>query len=159
MGKKYKGLGNALRRRLLMFCFGMALFIPSGSPLFAQDDTVGFWKITENGKEISPVTLNGEPCYLLETLSDSALMCIYYYTESPCAKCMCKLQVRDTNGAVLNTIERKGYGNNVPFSFPGKNLKGWLSGRNGRFYLYFSGRYDGWMPWVFLGEVKSGATQ
>lgn len=139
---------------LLIGCATFFCFLISTVVLYAQDDTIGFWKITENGNEISALTLNNEPTYLLGSLSDSSDMKVYYYTESPCKTCLCKLEVRDTVGVALRTIERKGYGDNIPFSFSGKELKAWMPLGKGRVYLYFSGKYDGWMPWIFLGAVK-----
>ncbi len=141
-------------------CFpasGMAIcliLLFSASYLHAQDDTVGFWKVTDNGKEVSAVTINNESDYFLEPVTDSTVVSVYYYTESPCRNCLCRLLARDTQGVALKTIEHKGYGNNIPFSFSGRDLKTWLPGGAGKFYIYFSGKYDGWMPWEFLGAIK-----
>lgn len=96
--------------------------------------------------------LNSESTYLIDTIADTDKIKVFYFTESPCDKCHCKLQVRGGSGNDLKTIERKGYGNNVPFVFTGKEINDMMSA--GPVYLYFSGKYDGWMPWVFLGELK-----
>ena len=118
----------------------------------AQDDTVGFWKVQHNDKEIASVPLNGEQTYFVTGLADSDLIQVFYYTESPCKKCMCKLELRDENGVVIRTMERKGYGDNVPFTITGKNLNEMFT--KGRVYMYFSGKYDGWMPWILLGSLR-----
>jgi hypothetical protein len=122
----------------------------------AQDDTVGFWQVSYNGKEVRPVMMNSESTYLLDTITDSAKINIFYFTESPCKNCQCKLQIRDENSKELKTVQRKGYGDNTPFPFTGKEIKQMMQGK--RIYLYFSGKYDGWMPWVFLGALKTKAS-
>jgi|ERR1700722_14918020 hypothetical protein len=120
---------------------------------WAQDDTVGFWQVSYNGKEVRPVMVNSESTYLLDTITDSAKINIFYFTESPCSKCQCKLQVRDENTKELKTIQRKGYGDSTPFPFTGKEIKQMMAGK--KIYLYFSGKYDGWMPWIFLGALRT----
>ncbi|HXB13669.1 MAG TPA: hypothetical protein VNZ45_16900 [Bacteroidia bacterium] len=122
----------------------------------AQDDTVGFWQVSYNGMEIRPVMMNSESTYLLDTITDSAKINIFYFTESPCSKCQCKLQVRDANSNELKTIQRKGYGDSSPFPFTGKEIKQMMGGK--KIYIYFSGKYDGWMPWIFLGAMKTKAS-
>jgi len=118
----------------------------------AQEDTVGFWQLTYNGKEIRPVMMNSESTYLLDSIADSARINIFYYTESPCKKCPCKLQIRDENSKDLKTIQRRGYGDNAPFPFKGYEIKQMMAEK--KIYLYFTGKYDGWMPWIFLGALR-----
>ena len=118
----------------------------------AQEDTVGFWQVTYNGKEIRPVMVNSESTYLLDSIADSAKINVFYYTESPCKKCLCKLQIRDEDSHDLKTIQRKGYGDSTPFPFKGYEIRQMMGGK--KLYLYFSGKYDGWMPWIFLGALK-----
>jgi hypothetical protein len=118
----------------------------------AQADTIGFWKIQYDSKEISPVTVNSEQTYFISAISDTSKLDIFYYTESPCKKCECKLEFRDENGNTIKTMDRKGYGDNRPFQLQGKELSAQLS--KGRVYVYFSGKYDGWLPWVFMGALR-----
>lgn len=121
--------------------------------LKAQDDTIGFWKVQYMSKEIIPVNLDGEQqTYLVSGINDTSTLNIFYYTESPCRKCLCKMAFRDENGNTLNTIERKGYGDNRPFMINAKDLNYWLN--KGKVYMYFSGKYDGWMPWIFMGALE-----
>lgn len=132
--------------------FFIALFCLFAFIARAQDDTVGFWQVQYKGKEISAVNLNNEQSYPLPELTDTNSLFVFYYTESPCRKCLCKLEVRDENANVLKTIERKGYGDMRPFLLQASELKQWLD--KGKVYMYFSGKYDGWMPWIFMGALK-----
>ncbi len=120
---------------------------------FAQDDTIGFWKVQKDNTEIIPVTINGEQTYYITSLTDSDRIDVYYYTESPCKKCLCKFELRNENGETVKTLERKGYGDNRPFEIPGKELNPMLA--KGRVYMYFSGRYDGWLTPVFMGALRT----
>jgi hypothetical protein len=128
------------------------VFVTVALKAFAQDDTIGFWKIQYDNKEISAITLNGEKTYLISSVGDTNKLDVFYYTESPCRKCECKLELRDENGNTIRTIDRKGYGDNRPFQFNGKELGKQLA--KGRVYMYFSGKYDGWLPWVFMGALR-----
>lgn len=119
----------------------------------AQEDSIGFWKIQNNNKEIGPVCINGVQTYLISSPDDTGKLDIFYFTGSPCKKCLCKLELRDENGNPLKTFERKGYGDNSPFEIMGKELSPMLA--KGRVYMYFSGKYDGWMPWVPMGALKA----
>ena len=118
----------------------------------AQDDTVGFWQVQRNGKEVSPINVNNEQTYYLANLNDTDKVNIFYYTESPCAKCLCKLELKDESGRVVKKFERKGYGDTRPFPSTGKDLNPILE--KGRIYMYFTSKYDGWMTPVFMGALK-----
>jgi hypothetical protein len=129
---------------LFLLCFG--------GKLFAQDDTVGFWQITINGKEISGVNFNNEKTYFIDSLGDSDRVNVLYFNESPCKKCPCKLQFRDGDNHEIKTIERKGYGDNPPYKFTGAEIKQMM--QNKKLYLFFDLKYDGWDPWIFMGALR-----
>jgi hypothetical protein len=135
-------------RHLLLALLAICFY----SAAIAQDDTIGFWQVQYNGKEVSPVSLNNEHTYLLASISDTDRVNVFYYTESPCSKCLCKLELRNENGIAVKTWERKGYGDTRPFPLLGKDIGPLL--KKGRVYMYFSGKYDGWLPWVFLGALR-----
>jgi len=130
----------------------IAVFTIAALSTRAQEDTIGFWKIQYNDKEIAPVTLNGEQTYYLTLLTDTDKVNVFYYTESPCKECLCKLELRNEDGAVIKTMQRKGYGDNKPFYLQGKELEDMFA--KGRVYMYFTGKYDGWMPWILMGSLR-----
>lgn len=133
----------------LLFVLCLLAFIYKAK---GQEDTVGFWKIQFNNKEINPVTLNSEQSYIILALNDTDKVSIFYYIENPCKKCLCKVDLRNETGVVWKTIQRKGYGDNIPFVFTGKELEPQLA--KGRVYMYFTGKWDGWMSPVFLGALR-----
>jgi len=96
--------------------------------------------------------MNSEPSYIFPAMNDTDQVKIFYYTESPCAKCQCKLEFRDESAKPWKTMQRKGYGDNTPFVLTGAELAPQLA--KGRLYMYFSGKWDGWFPWIFMGALR-----
>ncbi len=117
------------------------------------DSITDSWSVIYNGKEILAYKINDLPTYLIDSIADSAVITIDYYTEHPCPKCQSRLEFKDENGTKLAAVQKEGFGDGEPFRLPGKQFRQLM--RNHKLYLFFSANPDGWGRWIMLGVVKT----
>jgi hypothetical protein len=137
---------------LLFIAFAAAA--EAGMHKTIKDSITDSWSFTINGKEIPAFTIDGISTYLVDSIADSDKIIIDYYTQQPCTKCQCRLQLKDENGKMLAMIQKNGFGEGEPFRLPGRQFRQLM--HNHKMFLYFSANPDGWGTWVFLGMVKTG---
>jgi len=117
---------------------------------FARPDTIDYWILRLDGKELRPSGKFKERLYVLENVSINNKFEIRYYTDRPCPSCSCKMEFRDEKGAVVLTMNRIG---NTSFQLSNEEFQKLLS-VNGRIYIFFSGREsETWGNWRLLGVV------
>ena len=126
-----------------LFHIGLFLLLIFGAKAsnnrFVLPDTIDFWKIKLNGKEL----VN----YTLENISMNDTLDIIYFTDTPCSECPEKIELRDKNGKVIKAI--KNNFERTPFRLTGLELKKLLTD-NEQVFIYFSRKDREWRPWELL---------
>ncbi|MBN8573433.1 MAG: hypothetical protein J0M05_05940 [Candidatus Kapabacteria bacterium] len=147
-----------------VFHIGLLLLIMFEAKTYHNErllpDTVDFWEIILNGRELLPTRTHnekthvfGNATYILDSISDKDLLYILYFTDTPCSDCPSKIELRNKNGNVIKTMEKAF--DNSPFQLTGVEIKNLLSDSD-EVYIYFTGKHKHWRPWRLLGIVKMG---
>jgi len=135
---------------LSLHCFGLNI-TNANNYKSARPDTIDFWIIKLNGKEIIPSGNFKERIYVIEKVSDIYRFEIGYYTDTPCPNCPSKIELRNDKGLVIKKLD--GTFDNSPFQISGTELKK-LIPENGKLYIYFTGKKGKeWRQWINLGVV------
>jgi len=142
-------------KKLIHFFSFLLLVINSRAAVI---DTIDFWKIELTSKEIYPhrnydekARILSAAIYALDSIAPNDFLDISYFTDTPCHSCPSKLELRDSTGKVLKTIENTFDWS--PFRLTGSEVKTLLQ-ENKNVYLYFTGQYKDWRPWQLLGVLK-----